>query len=401
MQYLSLVFIVFLLASCAQKEVPVVATEEVVEEYIEELHSIPQDISYYTKNLQSIELSTQEAFEKEYFRPWNIQKCSITVDDAMWAHKSYNAQNSYGDNLQPLSDTFFEKVLQNANYKEYTTVNKKAVTTRRLDIRAMPWDKPVFLDPKRAGEGFPFDYLQNSSIGANKPVIISHYSKDKKWVFIESSFTYGWVESSDVVIIDEKYTKLWQQAEQVFLIKDGVPIYSEDGRFLFYSQIGMMLPLIDENETEYTVLTVKSYKDSKAFYLKSKIAKEAAQKGILEFSSANIDKIIKEISKSNYGWGGLYGQRDCSSTLRDFYAPFGLWLPRNSYQQSVAGEVIDVASLNNEEKEKSIKTKAIPFRTLIYKRGHIGLYVGIYNNRAIIYQNVWGVKTKKENVEGR
>ena len=51
--------------------------------------------------------------------------------------------------------------------------------------------------------------------------------------------------------------------------------------------------------------------------------------------------------------------------------------------------------------ELDIKKEAIAFRTLVYKQGHIALYVGQFNNQAIIFQNVWGIKTKKDGVEGR
>jgi hypothetical protein len=85
----------------------------------------------------------------------------------------------------------------------------------------------------------------------------------------------------------------------------------------------------------------------------------------------------------------------------DFYAPFGLWLPRNSSQQAKIGEVISLNDLRSSEKIKIIKEKAKPFRTLIYKKGHIGLYVGTYENKIVMYNNVWGIKTIKDGVEGR
>ena len=256
-------------------------------------------------------------------------------------------------------------------------------------------------DPKKAGEGFPFDYLQNSSIAANKPLIISHYSKDKEWVFVESSFAFGWVKSNEIVVIDKQYTRLWQEAKQVFITKEGIPIYSSDNKFLFHSRVGMMLALIDEDESSYTVLTIAQYRQNRPLYLKSKISKEIASKGKLAFNSDNINKIITELSKSKYAWGGMYSERDCSSTLRDFYAPFGVWLPRNSYQQSLVGDVINLDLLSDIEKLRAIKKSGVAFRTLVYKRGHIGLYVGTIDDKVIIYQNVWGVKTKKNGVEGR
>ena len=34
-----------------------------------------------------------------------------------------------------------------------------------------------------------------------------------------------------------------------------------------------------------------------------------------------------------YGWGGIDGGRDCSSTIKDLLTPFGIWLPRDSKDQ--------------------------------------------------------------------
>jgi len=404
---LYIIFIALLLNSCATKEelIPKTALKtkkvEIQKEYIEDLKLIPQDVSFYTQNVQTTDMGSQVEYEKSYFRVWNINRSNLSVDDAMWAHKIYKVGNTYGENLQLLEQSFFDNALENANYENYLSVSKKALSLNLLNIRAFPTNKVILRDPRKAGEGFPFDYLQNSTISANKPLLISHYSKDREWVFVVSSFAYGWVKSSEVVVIDERYTKLWQQAKQIFITKDTVPIYSQNDEFLFHSRVGMMLPLIDEDKESYTVLTVTKYKENRPLYLKSKISKDIAHKGKLSFNASNIEKIINELSQSHYGWGGMYAQRDCSSTLRDFYAPFGIWLPRNSYQQSLVGEVINLNNLSDKEKLASIKKSAVAFRTLVYKKGHIGLYVGTIKNEVIIYQNVWGVKTKKDGVEGR
>ena len=412
MKYLSLVAIVLLLNSCTSQEVLVVKKEpKIVEvpalpkvnkkEYVEDLIKYSQNVATYTQNIDAKKLFSQEAYEKSYFSVWNTSGLRTSVDDAKWAHKRYKAGNTYGENLQLLKKDFFDAVLENANFKEYGLLNKKALTINTVNLRAMPSEKPVLLDPSKAGEGFPFDYLQNSLIAANKPLLISHYSKDGKWAFVESSFAFGWVKSRNIALIKDKYTQVWQRAEQVFVIKDGIPIYSQDGYFLFKSRVGMMFPLIGEEKESYTVLTIAKYKHEKPLYIESKISKDTLHKGILEFNTENINTIINEVSKTNYGWGGIYAQRDCSSTLRDFYAPFGLWLPRNSYKQSQVGKVISLDGLSKEEKIHIIKEKALPFRTLLYKQGHIMLYVGVNQDKIIVYQNVWGVKTKKDGIEGR
>lgn len=412
MKSLYIVFAVLLLSSCTAKNQEIliepvikIDTAEIVEvkvrEYIKDLEVVSQDVSTYTKDMQSSDIGSEITYEKKYFRVWNIQKSTLSLEDAMWAHQSYKVGDTYGENLQLLKQSFFDAALANSNYDSYLTINKKALSLNLLNMRAFPTDKVLLRDPKRAGEGFPFDYLQNTTLAPNKPLLVSHYSKDREWVFVESSFAYGWVKSSEIVIMDTKYTELWQQAQQVFITKDSIPIYSNGNEFLFQSRVGMMLALIGEDKDDYRVLTVAKYKENKPLYLKSKISKSIANKGRLAFNKDNINKIITELSKSHYGWGGMYAQRDCSSTLRDFYAPFGLWLPRNSYQQSKIGNVIDLDTLSNTDKIDAIKTNGVAFRTLVYKQGHIGIYAGTVDSQIIIYQNVWGVKTKKDGTEGR
>jgi phenylpyruvate tautomerase PptA (4-oxalocrotonate tautomerase family) len=170
---------------------------------------------------------------------------------------------------------------------------------------------------------------------------------------------------------------------------------------MFKSKIGMIFALISEDEETYTILTVSSYKNSKPLFLKSKISKDIATKEVMILNESNLVTVINEVSKTNYGWGGMYEQRDCSSMLRDMFAPFGIWLPRNSSQQSKVGRVITFKNLSDKEKIELIKEKAVPFETLLYKKGHIVLYVGTYNDEIIVFHNAWGIKTKKDGVEGR
>ena len=409
MKFFYLVIILLFFGSCTIKQTQGEESKIVIKsiakkttpQFISDLKNIPQDVEHYTKNLLIATSFSQEKYEKKYFRVWNLDKVSIDVEDAKWAHRAYKVGDTYSENLQLHKESFFTKNLDNANYDEYVSVNKKALTLVNVNLRAFPTNEPVLRDPNKAGESFPFDYLQNSSIAANKPLIVSHYSKDKRWAFVESSFAFGWVKSRNIVVIDEVYTKVWQQAEQIFITQEGTPIYSEDREFLFKSRIGMMLPLVSEDEDTYTVLTLSKYKNKEPLYVKSKISKEIANRGALEFNAHNITMILKEVSKTKYGWGGIFAQRDCSSTMRDFYAPFGLWLPRNSSAQSKLGKVVKLEGLSIDDKELLIREEAIPFRTLIYKQGHIGLYVGEYKHKAIIFQNVWGVKTKKNGVEDR
>lgn len=162
-----------------------------------------------------------------------------------------------------------------------------------------------------------------------------------------------------------------------------------------------MLALISEEKNYYTALAISSHKNLEPMFEKVRISKSVAQKDVLKLDRRSFRAIMSEIIKSNYGWGGMYGQRDCSSTLRDMYAPFGIWLPRNSSQQAKVGKIISLEKLSDEEKIALIKEKAVPFQTLLYKKGHIVLYVGTFGGEIAIFHNTWGIKTIKDDVEGR
>jgi hypothetical protein len=370
---------------------------------IYDLVNIPQDVTYFSDIIfNKVPINaTQNEYKKKYFYVWNIDKPKKNLNTVKWAFQTYKFGKSYGENLQLLKEEFFNEMFDSANFSKFATLNKKAIMLKDSNIRAFPTIRPLFMNPSMAGEGFPFDYLQNSTISANKPIFISHYSKDREWAHIFSGFAFGWVKTDELVIIDKKYSDLLQKTQQVQIIKEGVPIYDDSGEFLFKSKIGMMFALISQDDKTYTILTISSQSRNRVLLNKSKISKSIASKDILTFNRDNLNNIINEVSKTNYGWGGIYGQRDCSSMLRDMFAPFGIWLPRNSLKQSKIGKIISFDNMNNNQKIKLIKDKAIPFQTLLYKRGHIVLYVGKYNDEIVVFHNMWGIKTKKDDIEGR
>jgi hypothetical protein len=102
-----------------------------------------------------------------------------------------------------------------------------------------------------------------------------------------------------------------------------------------------------------------------------------------------------------YGWGGLYGDRDCSATMQDLFAPFGIWLPRHSAAQAEEGRPLMLEDFSDKAKEKALREQARPFRTLIWMPGHIGLYVGQWEGQAAMFHTMWGVKNSVGGEEGR
>ena len=362
---------------------------------LKDLQYFPQNASAYAQGIddKTTLLERQQRFETYWFAPWNYDSPPQSLKEIQWPFESYRADDAYGANLQPLPQEWFDAMYEASSFSAYGTVNKYAVALRFSHLRNFPTHKPLFKNPTKAGEGFPFDYLQNSGVHANEPLFVSHYSKEKDWVYVFSSYATGWLPSHAIAYIPEKYTRKWQKAKQLFIIKERVPVLNEKGQTLFEGRVGMMMPIIAEEQTRYKVLAVTGGANNGAWYTKAYIDKSAVAEKPLFLDRNTLPAIAKEMLKSRYGWGGLYEERDCSSTLRDLYAPFGIWLPRNSYQQSKVGRIISFEGLNEAQKVERIKAEGVPFETLLYRKGHILLYLGTYEGEIMVLHNMWGVKT--------
>ncbi len=352
---------------------------------------LPQNISYFTDQVD-VDLDLHTDFKKEHFSVWSDDLLSYNKDIAMWGYRAFTPENSYAQNLQLYSPSFFDKIAQNSNFDQFMSVKKRAIARYHLNLRAMPTSKPLFKNPSKAGEGFPFDYLQNSTLYPQTPLLISHYSKDREWVYVYSSLASGWVKSYTLFLVDSARAMQIRSLELLFITKEGEVLKYKDGSFAFRSKIGMVLPLLRE-ESEYFVTLVL---DQELL-----VSKQIASRGALRFNALNLKQIIQEVSSSIYGWGGAYEERDCSSLLRDIFVPFGIWLPRNSSAQSRVGEVVLLKDLDHKQKIAQIKKRAKPFRTLLYQPGHISLYMGVYKGEPIVLHNIWGIRTVKNKKEGR
>ena len=370
---------------------------------VKDLEDFPQDAHTYIPNLNSRSeyFSLQEGYDEKYFEPWNYKEPPFSKEDILWPFTSYTYDKSYGENLKPLPEEWFAKMKDVGNYELFGTLNKKAISLSYLHLRNFPTHKPVFKDPSLAGEGFPFDYLQNSGVHANEPLFISHFSKDGRWAYVFTAYATGWVEKSGIAFIDDFVSQNWQDAEQIELIDEYYPIKDLDDNFVFQSRVGMRLALISIQKTHYIALAITAGKNNSASFTKVKIPLAIAKQGKLIFNANNLEKITNLMLQSHYGWGGLYQEKDCSSMLRDLYAPFGIWLPRNSFQQAKMGRVIPLHTLSIPEKRLAILEHAVPFETLLYKKGHILLYLGEYNGKISVLHNVWGIRTIENGEEGR
>ena len=331
------------------------------------------------------EKATKDYFDK-YFKPWNSSKVSYSKSEAMWG-QSYKYKKVYLENHNLATAEWFDKQINNSNFDAYNLSPKKAITLENVNVRVLPTNSVMFYNPTTPGEGFPFDYNQNSALKINTPIIVSHLSKDRAWAFIESGIVGGWVEIKNIAFVDDKFIKEFKTSNYYVTVKEKFPIY--EPIFREYVKVGTIFP----KKNNYFIIAKKD-DNQNAIISYVYLNDDEVEAMPLAFNSANRVRILNQLLDEPYGWGGLLNNRDCSSFTQDFFAPFGKFLHRNSKSQTTNGKLLDVSQLSLEEKKDYIKKHGVPFSTLVYLKGHIMLYVGVKNNEPLVVHNIWSVRLK-------
>lgn len=332
-------------------------------------------------------------YEKRFFRPWDLEK-PLDSKQAFWGVGLLKKERVFGETNRMLSDSDREKIVHNVNRAAYPNRNQKAVTVRNTHLRAMPAHKPLFYDPALPGEGYPFDYFQNSALHAGTPLWVTHQSHDLAWLHVEAPFASGWVRQQDAAYADESFQNTYRTAPLATPIRDDLTL-SSDGEYLGTVKIGALYPIEEPDGQGLTLLIPAKDENHNAVWRRATVTDSDFAAFPLKATYRNLSEIAGGILGENYGWGGMYFNRDCSSFLRDIFTPFGIWLPRNSLAQAKnAGTFIPMEGLSPEEKKTLISEAAEPYLTLLWMPGHIMLYLGDYGDEMRIMHDFWGVRTR-------
>ena len=361
---------------------------------IADTRNIAQDTTPFTEQLTPMsrdeQLNYDSQYNQKYFEPWDITSMELTESEKTWQFK-YAKEKTYNRDGSKISKNWYKYAIKYSNFDNYETIAKAGITLKHTDLKLYPSSKGIYYNPKRTGEGFPFDYNQNSAVYVNTPIFISHYSLDKKWVYAKTSYAFGWIKTSDIALVDSDFQNTFRNNKYAITVKDNLQLL-DDGIFLSMVKMGTIFP-VDPITKEY--LMAKKGNNSYAKILKVKVKDSdiniIAYKPI-KFNAANVAYISKQLVGEPYGWGGKLGTRDCSALTRDFFAPFGIYLRRNSRQQAQDGQFISIKDMDIENKKETILANAKPCRSLLFVPGHIMLYLGEQKGEPTILHNYWGVR---------
>jgi len=342
-------------------------------------------------------------FLQAHFAPWEPGRPPIKADAAYWGLAHFGTASLFGENTLARDPDWLTRLGRYARADSYPSMSRRAIAVTNANMRVLPTLPPTFYDPSRAGEGFPFDMMQNSLVAAGTPLLATHTSEDRAWVLVESRFAFGWVRSTDIAWVDDGFEAFFRTGAYAAIVRDDVPVVDGDGVFRFDAHIGWILPVLEGGFGGNGMALIIPVRDRRgdAVAQVAFLPRSVVRPAPLAATPANFTALINAMLGRPYGWGGLYEGRDCSMAVMDLMAPFGILLPRNSRPQAATGDVATVAGLDRQAKKRFILARATPFLTLVAKPGHIMLHIGRRDGDPVVFHAVWGLRTMHRGKAGR
>ena len=261
-------------------------------------------------------------------------------------------------------------------------------TLRRSNIRTFPTNDFYVKSP----EDREFDRFQETALDPAESLICLHHSVDKQWWFVQAANYRGWVEANSIAVSKDR--SLWLNYSQAsdFLVVTGNRLtLSEDPHLPEFSRLvfamGAKLPLVQEQYIPALVgnrtpegchvvwLPVRDHEGMLDFR-PALVPKSAdVHHGYLPFTRANLLRQAFKLHGDRYGWGGLFGSRDCSALVQDVFRSVGIFLARNAGEQAQgAGRQISLADKSSDERAAILRS--LPPGSTLHFPGHVMLYLG-------------------------
>ena len=166
-------------------------------------------------------------------------------------------------------------------------------------------------------------------------------------------------------------------------------VYSE------YVRMGASFPIIDGNEKVVEIKLPVRSSDGTVMFERAFLKKEDTSSGFLDYTPRSIIDQAFKLLNAPYGWGGMYGEQDCSRFLQEVFATVGINLPRDSKDQAKIGTLVKAFDVNVKDEEKlDILKQAFVGATILPIKGHIMLYLGQVDGYPFAIHATWGYRER-------
>lgn len=300
-------------------------------------------------------------------------------------------------------DTSFKEISKNYVQKTDATINlpskkfipvKYAMTISYCNVRLLPTDTKFLYDKQT----FDIDRAQVAALDIGEPLIVLHQTKDKKWTYVISLVSEGWIKTTNIAFTNKQRFSDWINAKNFVIVtepKTDIYFDAKMTQYFDYVRMATKLPIINNVNKQITCVKIPQ-KSSKGnlIFKKGYIYTADINNKYLQYTQRNVLLQAFKHLNSPYSWGGYDGEQDCSTFIRQVFGCFGFILPRNSLAQIYAeSNPINLKKdLSDEEKSKEIINKATSAISLLYLPGHIMIYIGQEKNKPYIIHAIWGTE---------
>lgn len=323
----------------------------------------------------------------------------------------------YGQSFLPHTAAWIDGIERNMNLQQFAQApryrpNARAISTDALLVRELPTMDPSFYSHRLAGEGYPFDNLQISSIRPGTPLYVLGHSVDGAWDYVQTPDVQGWVQAAGVGMVDDAFVSTWaHRASDAWgvVIAASTPVSDTNGTFRFNATMGTLLPIAagpaaasgststsaSTRGHRYVALVPARDIDGRAVIRQTLLPDTVVVPGPIAATPHHLAILIQSLIGRPYGWGNMNFYNDCSSELQSIFTAFGVWLPRHSSAQMTAGDMTDLTAQTPAQRLDYLMEHGKPMRTLIYIGGHVMLYLGTTTRDGqtvpLVYQDIWGL----------
>ncbi len=268
------------------------------------------------------------------------------------------------------------------------------------DQRLLPTQEPLY----QIRGDVDFDELQNSALDVGTPVAVLQTSANGKWVYVESPLTPGWVEAQKVAVCSAAELKdFLSRKDFMVVISPKADIFLDEGQTQFYdyARMGVKLPMdkivgaIHELPLRAEIVVPTRDVNGMLILKNGYMNADEVHEGYLPYTPRNVIRQAFKMLNALYGWGGMYGEQDCSRFLQEVFATTGISLPRNSSDQAKVGKQLAgfTGSSTVQQKLSALKT-IVGGTSILPMKGHIMLYLGMVNEKPYAVHAVWAYREK-------
>lgn len=304
-------------------------------------------------------------------------------------------------------------------------------TVQQADMRVLPTQDALYDGP---GDYF-IDNLQASSLEPGTPLVILHQSRDRAWLYAYSDLIAGWIPAKQVALADaaafagryrnpealivtaskaefyedERLTKYIGSARMGTRLVIGKPDAGMTGRTANSTGIGVAgttassvsvgvsgSPRGDVSGAKKILLADRDedgrYREKTAW-----VETEKVSDTVLPYTARTVYRQAFRLLNAPYGWGGTFGEQDCSQFLCEIFSTVGVTLPRNTSRQARIGISVPGFAANGTDAEKSLAllSSALPAATILRLPGHIMLYLGTVDGKPYVIHSTWSYREKQ------